>query len=132
MARASESRLVYLDTHIVCWLYEGRTELLSAYADAAIEHGRLRVSPIVSLELQYLYEIRRISKSPEAVLSALAADIGLETGEEPFASVVKQACTLGWTRDPFDRLIVAETMLAQAKLVTKDGTIRKHCAAAVW
>jgi hypothetical protein len=28
MARVGKSGLVHLDTHIVCWQYEGRSELL--------------------------------------------------------------------------------------------------------
>ncbi|MGH8489165.1 MAG: type II toxin-antitoxin system VapC family toxin [Gammaproteobacteria bacterium] len=131
MARASESRLVYLDTHIVCWLYEGRGDLISEPAATAIERARLRVSPIVDMELQYLCEIGRLAKGPAVILPALAHELGLEVGIEPFAKVVIEARKLRWTRDPFDRLIVAETVLTKAALVTKDRS-REHCPAAVW
>lgn len=132
MARARESQVVHLDTHIVCWLYEGRSELLSAAARDAVERGQLFVSPIVDLELQLLREIGRILKGPETVLPALAREIGLEIGTTPFPKVVAAARELSWTRDPFDRLIVAEAALAGARLVTKDRLIRKHSPAAVW
>ena len=132
MARTPESEVVHLDTHVVCWLYEGRTKLLSAPAAEAIEHGRLFVSPIVGLELQLLHEIGRISKGPEPVLRSLAADIGLQIEAASFAGVAAQARELSWTRDPFDRLIVAQARLARSPLVTKDALIRKHYPAAVW
>ncbi len=37
MARTRKPALIYLDTHIVCWLYEGRVGLLSVAAAEAIE-----------------------------------------------------------------------------------------------
>jgi len=132
MARASEPEVIHLDTHVVCWLYEGRSDLLSDAAKDAVERGRLVVSSIVDLELQVLYEIGRISKGPAVVLVALRRDIGLEVAASALPNVVDAARGLAWTRDPFDRLIVAETMLAGAKLLTRDRLIRRHCAAALW
>lgn len=132
MARTAKPGLIHLDTHIVCWLYEARIDLLSETARAAIERGRLFVSPIVDLELQYLHEIGRISKGPTAILSALATEIGLAVDGQPLAAIVSRARDLSWTRDPFDRLIVAGALLAGGRLVTKDTLIRKHCKSALW
>lgn len=132
MARARETEVVHLDTHVVCWLYEGRTDLLSVAARDAVERGQLVASPIVDLELQLLYEIGRILKGPEKVLATLAGEIGLQMTASAFPEVVAAARRLNWTRDPFDRLIVAGASLAAAKLVTKDRLIRRHYAAAVW
>ena len=132
MARAPAPEVVHLDTHVVCWLYEGRTELLSPRAAEAIERGRLFVSPIVDLELQFLHQIGRISKGPEPILRALADDLGLQVEAAAFARIATQARGLGWTRDPFDRLIVAQAGLARAGLVSKDRLIRRHYPAALW
>jgi PIN domain nuclease of toxin-antitoxin system len=92
----------------------------------------LFVSPVVELELQLLHEIGRILKGPDAVLHALGREIGLQVTTTEYRSVVTTARALEWTRDPFDRLIVADAILAGAKLVTKDRLIRKHCATALW
>jgi PIN domain nuclease of toxin-antitoxin system len=132
MARAPEPQVVHLDTHIVCWLYEGRLDLLSAAARDAVERGQLAVSPIVDLELQLLHEIGRILKGSAPVLATLAREIGLQATATEFSILVTAARELTWTRDPFDRLIVADAMLAGARLVTKDRLIRKHCPASVW
>ena len=132
MARAPQAEVVHLDTHIVCWLYEGRVDLLSATARDAIERGQLVASPIVDLELQLLYEIGRILKGPETVLATLAREIGLQMAANGFREIVVAARRLKWTRDPFDRLIVAAAALGAAKLVTKDRLIRRHYAAALW
>lgn len=37
-----------------------------------------------------------------------------------------------WTRDPFDRTITAQAARVGAFLLTRDETIRRHYAAAVW
>ncbi|MDO8810911.1 MAG: hypothetical protein Q7J38_02630 [Gallionella sp.] len=132
MARTGKSGIVHLDTHIVCWLYEGRTELLTPAAMRAIETGLLQVSPVVQLELAYLHEIGRINRSGNFVLEALAKDIGLSVADVSFAQMMKVAETLSWTRDPFDRMIVAHAGIADALLVSKDALICKHCTSVVW
>lgn len=132
MGRKRQPRLTFLDTHIVCWLFEARLDLFSRESRAAIESGILRVSPMASLELQYLFEIGRIIKPAAEILAALAEDIDLRVSETPFAEIVVHAQNLAWTRDPFDRLIVAETLAADGLLVTRDEKIRDHAPCAVW
>lgn len=132
MARTGKSALIHLDTHIVCWLYEGRAELLTPAALRAIESGLLQVSPVVQLELTYLHEIGRISREGGYVLHALTKDIGLSVADVSLVQVIKIAGALTWTRDPFDRMIVAHAMVADAALVSKDRLIRKHCDKAIW
>ena len=51
---------LYLDTHVLIWAFEGRTELFSERAKKEINTSDLLVSPIVNLELQYLFEIEKI------------------------------------------------------------------------
>ncbi len=107
-------------------------ELLSKAAAEAIEHSRLIISPVVDLELQLLHEIGRIAKGPGSIIPALAAEIGMQVSDVPLSRVVLRARELTWTRDPFDRLIVAEALAAGCQLVTRDRLIRRHFAAAVW
>jgi PIN domain nuclease of toxin-antitoxin system len=46
--------------------------------------------------------------------------------------LVNAAQGLSWTRDPFDRLIAAHAIVADALLLTADETIRKHLPLATW
>ncbi|KAA0253509.1 type II toxin-antitoxin system VapC family toxin [Acidobacteria bacterium ACD] len=124
--------LTHLDTHVVAWLYAGRAELLSARARRAIEEGDLVVSPVVVLELQYLFETRRTAEPATVVLEDLSSRIGLAVSPSPFPAVTRKALELSWTRDPFDRLLVAQAALDRARLVTKDRAIRSRYPAAVW
>lgn len=132
MARPRKPRLIHLDTHVVCWLYAGRVDLLSPAARQAIERGALAVSPMVGLEIQYLREIGRIRHGPQRILAALRRDLGLSLSDLPFAAVVARALAFAWTRDPFDRLIAAQAAIARARLLTRDDFLRRHFRAALW
>lgn len=101
---------LYLDTHILVWLYQDGATRLTPLAIRAIEEAeQLLISPMVELELTYLHETSRINCPALNILDSLRRDIGLETCKQPFASVVGEALALEWTRDPFDRLIVADS-----------------------
>ncbi|MBA7620825.1 hypothetical protein ES703_28180 [subsurface metagenome] len=49
--------MIYLDTHVVLWLYQNEQERISDRARTLIEEQELFVSPIVLLEMEYLYTI---------------------------------------------------------------------------
>ena len=124
--------MIYLDTHVVVWLYAGDTDRLSVSAREHIESDALLVSPIVQLELTYLKELGRITAASALIIETLAQSIGLELCRQPFPRVVVESIGQQWTRDPFDRLIVAQARVSGAKLITKDRTIRENYALAVW
>jgi len=53
---------LYLDTHILVWLYQdGATRLTPLAVNAIEEAEQLLISPMVELELTYLHEISRIN-----------------------------------------------------------------------
>ncbi len=124
--------MTYLDTHVVCWLYAGLTERIPSRVQETLEQGDLRISPMVALEVQHLHEIGRLAAGAEDVVGALQRDLGLRVCELPFPAVVTRALAHTWTRDPFDRLIVAQADLESRALLTKDSTIRKHYPLALW
>ena len=107
--------VIRLDTHAVVWLYTGESERFTKKGRALLETEQLVVSPIVQLELAYLHEIERLTTSDQSLLSMVQAAAGLT-----------------WTRDPFDRLIVADALAANCTLLTKDASIRKHVLIARW
>ena len=123
---------LHLDTHIVVWLYEGKRERFTPRALAALDHSKLVISPMVELELVYLWESQRITEKPTTIIEYLTPRIGLFRDDSPFASVVALAAGLLWTRDPFDRIITAGADSSDCPLLTKDRTIRAHYRNAVW
>ena len=124
--------MIYLDTHVVVWLYAGEFYKLSKAATRGIHDDALFISPIVILELQYIYDIGRAREPAPKVLETLSRDIGLAVCDLPFAAVIEQALRQSRVRDPFDRLIVAHAAANDAPLITKDEKIRRHYKRAVW
>lgn len=124
--------LVYLDTHVTMWLYDGLVERLSPAATSAIETGSLMLGGMAELELQYLFEIRRIRPTGGEIVNTLAEEVGLKSSEVAFGLIVRKAGELSWARGPFDRLICAEALVAGGRLISQDETILEHCRAALW
>jgi PIN domain nuclease of toxin-antitoxin system len=113
--------VIYLDTHAVVRLYEGGASSFSREAQRALERDDdLRISPMVLLEMQFLYEIRRLRKSGLEIAAGLRSEIGVRMCDRPFADVARRAADERWTRDPFDRIIVAQARATDAALVTRD------------
>lgn len=124
--------MIYLDTHVVVWLYAGDKSKLTENGIKLINQSELFISPIIQLELQYLLEIKRITKSADTILKDLSKRIGLKTCQKPFEQVMKQSIYQNWTRDPFDRIIVAQAVLGKTKLLTKDKIILENYTGSSW
>ena len=125
-------KLIFFDTHVLIWLYAGKLKLFSNPALREIRKSNLCFSPVVKLELRYLYEIGKISEKPDKIINALKQEIGLKEANDDFAAVVNEAINQGWTRDPFDRIISAQAKIRNVKLLTKDQTILSNCNFAFW
>jgi len=124
--------LTYLDTHVVAWLFAGRTDLLPKAIRQIVELEQLLISPMAELELQYLFELGRTTEPASIVVQTLERQIGLEKCTLPFGQVVTTALAETWTRDPFDRMITAQARVRNSSLLTKDETILRHYEHALW
>jgi PIN domain nuclease of toxin-antitoxin system len=124
--------LTHLDTHVVVWLFAGDLGRLPPAARRRIEGGPIAISPMVELELQYLHEIGRTSRPGREVVADLAGRLGLGRATADFGEVVERAASLGWTRDPFDRMIVATALAGGCPLLTRDESILRNCSTACW
>jgi PIN domain nuclease of toxin-antitoxin system len=124
--------VLYLDTHVVAWLYDGRFTGFPPAALAALEAEQLLISPMVGLELELLFERGRAAEPAGQVLSAVSTEIGLTVCDLAFTLVATRAREERWTRDPFDRLIVAQAKARGAPLLTRDERIRSHYPRAIW
>jgi PIN domain nuclease of toxin-antitoxin system len=125
--------ICYVDTQVAVWLAEAKLAKLSQRALGLIQTADLRISPMAVLELGYLYEIRRIVATASDVLMKLNAEAGLTVCDYPFPIVAELALGETWTRDPFDRIIVAQARAnGAAPLLSKDEAILAHYANARW
>ena len=124
---------LFLDTHAVVWLHDKVVKNFSKEGKEAIEKSDLYISPIVMLELEYLFEIDRISANSVSIVEYLENRISLKVDEDLktsrwFVTSLQEK----WTRDPFDRLIVSHAKTKGAALLTKDKVILKNYIKAFW
>ena len=124
--------MIYLDTHVVVWLYVGLSENFSQQTKELINENEIYISTIVRLELQYLYEIQRITDESNTIVSDLSNRIGLKVCDKNFNTIIAQSLEITWTRDPFDRIITANATLNNNILVTKDQNILDNYTNAKW
>jgi PIN domain nuclease of toxin-antitoxin system len=124
--------LIHLDTHVLLWVYKRRFGRLSNQAKRLIEREACQVSPMVRLEVEMLFESDRTPEDAAAVLSELSSRIDLSVSGTSFDALVDRGLAFAWTRDPFDRLIVANAMADGVRLVTADELILANFPDAVW
>lgn len=125
--------IAYLDTQVVVWLMQGETKQISREAKRLIDAAELLISPVVTVELEILRELRRIKLAWRDVQADLHFELGIRVCDLPFTRVAYVALDEGWTRDPFDRIIVAHAKAnGLAFLISADEQIRKHYERAVW
>jgi PIN domain nuclease of toxin-antitoxin system len=117
---------------VVSWLYEGELSRIPKRARGRLAEAAPSVSPMVELELSFLFQVGRVTEPASAPLRSLRRSIGLEIADVSFAEVTAAAIDLTWTRDPFDRLIAAHAVVAGVPLLTADRTILENLSLATW
>ena len=111
--------VILLDTNAIIWL-------LASHARAAplkARGARLYASPASVLELQFLSESGRLRVRGGVSVAALVHDERWVLDDPSSAAWFDKATAVGWTRDPFDRLLVAHARLRKWRLATGDGAL---------
>jgi PIN domain nuclease of toxin-antitoxin system len=79
-----------------------------------------------------LFEIGRLTVPADGNVTDLSNRIGIVICDREFNSVASLELTMPWTRDPFDRIIVAQAQLGDHRLITKDQNILQKYTLACW
>ncbi len=125
--------MIHFDTHVLVWVVKRRGPQFPAVVRRLLASTQPRaVSPMVEFELDVLFDSGKLDQAPDDILRVARDELGASLSTTPFADIIKAARTFAWTRDPFDRLIVANAMADGARLLTADETIRRHFKDAVW
>lgn len=110
--------MILLDTNALIWIESRHRRARPLLRQS----GRFYVSPASLLELQIAYEsksLRLRGVTPRWVLD----DDRWVVDEPPSVEWFLAAGEVGWTRDPFDRLLVAHALLRRWQLATADAQI---------
>ena len=113
--------MILLDTSALIWLEQGHKRT-RALADGS---KRLYISPASLLELQFLLEAGRIRLRGLDVADVADREFWL-LDDPPAGPWFTRALDLSWTRDPFDRLLVAHARLRGWRLATADAVLLEH------
>ena len=111
-----------LDTHFLIWILT-KSKRLKAFPWLE-DYRPWDVSPISLLEIQFLSEIGRLEVRNPGLTESLKNDPRLRMDEVPLVGLIERALPLGWTRDPFDRLLAAHSLLRRVAICTVDRTLR--------
>lgn len=113
-----------LDTHFLIWLVLGSKR--TAKFPWIDQYRPWGVSPVSFLEIQLLAEIGRLTVRNPEFTNTVIGDARFIVDDIPLASLVRHALRLKWTRDPFDRLLVAHSSARRIAFCTTDRGIRDN------
>jgi PIN domain nuclease of toxin-antitoxin system len=113
--------VILLDTNALIWVdaAHSRSRALAALRD------RLYVSPASILELQFLQESGKM-RLRRASAEWILEDDRWMVDDPPAGAWFLRATQVGWTRDPFDRLLVAHAQVRRWRLATGDARVLEH------
>lgn len=111
--------MILLDTNAMLWLHQGHRR------GRPLERrpGQLYVSPASLLEIQFLVEVGRIRLRPRASVADLGGEERWVLDDPPAVEWFSRALDVGWTHDPFDRLLVAHAGLRGWRVATGDAEL---------
>ncbi len=125
--------IAYLDTNIVVWLAQRALSRITPHAQQVLETASLLISPMVLVELEYLYEAHRIKLPSQDIYVKLQHEIGMRVCDVDFPTIANMTIAEKWTRDPFDRIIVAHAKAnGLAPLISADQEIQQHYPRTIW
>lgn len=108
--------MILLDTNAVIWALAEDPR-----AAGLLASGRsLRISPVSLLEMRFLVEVGRLDPVPGHSVEEIVDDPRWDLDSPSSARLFTAALDLEWTRDPFDRLLVAHARYRRWRLATGD------------
>lgn len=115
----------FVDTHVLLWrLLEPKRLSKKLSAIFLQPQSMFLVPTIVLLEIQYLKEIGRVDLEISSVWEIFQQEDVFKL--VPFdESALRHSLTLTSTRDPFDRVILAQALAASLPLLTKDRWMKQ-------
>jgi PIN domain nuclease of toxin-antitoxin system len=116
------------DTHSLIW-YLGDPDRLGAmarqaFAEAAAGRARIIVSVIVLAEIVFIVERRRVRADTREIIRRVRSSPPFEIVPLRLGTVLRLQ-TLAEIPEMHDRILVAETLARNGKLITRDRAIAK-------
>lgn len=114
-----------LDTHFLIWILK-KSKRLKAFPWLE-QYRPWGISAVSLLEIQFLSEVGRLEVRNPEFTDTLMRDPRFRLDDVSLVRVVQKALPLKWTRDPFDRLLAAHSLVRRAPVCTVDRALaREH------
>ena len=114
--------MILLDTNAVLWVLATNPRAAPLFAQ-----GRpLRLSPVSLLEIRFLVEVGRLELAAGRSVTEIAEDSRWKLDSPSSARLFSVALDIDWTRDPFDRLLVAHARYRRWRLATGDRLLHER------
>jgi PIN domain nuclease of toxin-antitoxin system len=115
-----------LDTHVLLWWASGDRRLSkSVRAAIASADNAIAVSAATFWELAIKKQLRRVDIDLTDLQAAVAAD-GFDEMPVEIADTLRLQALPDLHRDPFDRLLIAQSIEGGCRLVTRDEQILSY------
>jgi len=124
-----------LDTHALLWWFTDAPELsLKARETIADERNRILVSAASAWELATKHRLGKLEQAAEALFrfNELVAADGFEHLPVSYLHSIKAGSYPSEHRDPFDRILAAQSGIEAATLVTCDPAFRGFAVEVLW
>jgi PIN domain nuclease of toxin-antitoxin system len=125
---------ILLDTHALIWWLEGGTKLSPAARQAIADPGQT-----VLVSAASAWEIAIKQHSGKFRVPSLLKDFQGRLQVEGFVELpisvehaVNAGALPGPHKDPFDRVLIAQSLIENAAIVTRDRWFRRYGAPCIW
>ena len=114
--------MILLDTNAVLWALAGSPRA----APLTTLGPSLRLSPVSLLEISFLVEVGKIELIAGRSVAEIADDARWQLDSPSSGRLFTAALDLDWTRDPFDRLLVAHARYRRWRFATGDRQLQRR------
>ena len=124
-----------LDTHALLWWFTDAPELSGKAREAiADERNRILVSAASAWELATKHRLGKLEQAAEALFrfNELVAADGFEHLPVSYLHAIKAGSYQSEHRDPFDRMLAAQSGIEAATLVTCDAAFQGFGVEVLW
>ena len=126
---------ILLDTHAFLWWNDARPELSKrAYALLSNPRNTLVLSVVSAWELVLKTQTGKLElpEPPSVYVPTRVAHYGIEMLEVTLRHVLRSESLPLLHRDPFDRLLIAQSLAEEIPILTSDPQIRRYPVEVLW
>jgi PIN domain nuclease of toxin-antitoxin system len=126
---------VLLDTHVFLWMISA-PEKLSQTAKITLESedNKIFLSAVSGWEIAIKYQIGKLElpENPEVYVNKQVEENFIEVLPIELKHALHVHSLPGIHKDPFDRMLIAQSKLEGLQILTNDGLIEQYDAETLW